>query len=193
MFTVKQSVWVLALCVLMVGGCATYVNIPPQPGDVALHDPNSSTVREVVLEGLRACIEEHAMHGRFRVVLPAGATPTFYDQIVTNLSPNATWADLEQGAAAKGASGAGVPALVVKQVRIRGAAAQVDIARPLFTGGVHNAAQLVTVVMSWDLLTGWGTDRVRVWQGEEEPMHVGIHVDVDADANVDVQPDHSAM
>ncbi len=150
----------LILSLALLNGCATYVNIPAQVGDIANNDPNHRTVRAVELVALQAVIAEHPMLTPFELVLPAGTLPRHYEQMVPEVSIHATWAGQNPDA--------DLPVLEVRQVRIRNDAAQVDIVRPSNPMDFAAPPQLLTVALDWDVLAGWGPKRVRLWHGSVE-------------------------
>jgi hypothetical protein len=107
---------------LLCGACTPYVNIPPNAGDVASHDPNRQTVQEVIVAAARAALAESPIDQPFHVILPAGTLPLIYDQMLPRISPHAVWSS-------RGAP-EGEPFLEIRQVRIRGSNAEVDLIRP---------------------------------------------------------------
>lgn len=145
----------LVALALALGGCATYVNIPAQSGDVAGHDTNVKRVLEVQLAALSAVHEMRPAPGPFRVVLPAGTSDASYQALVPKISDQATWSSDEV------APGAYV--LQAKQVRIRGWYAQVDIVRPATATTPDGPKQLVTVNLRSDPVVGWHADGIKVW------------------------------
>ena len=91
MIRTAWSGWLVLFALVLLGGCATYVNIPPQSGDVAGHDPNGDTVLKVELQALRRLEEDRAPTKVYRVVLPLGTSGASYDAVVPQISPLATW------------------------------------------------------------------------------------------------------
>ncbi len=147
--------WVLTLACLLAAGCQTYVNIPPQAGDLANHEPNGATVRKILVEAVPAALEDGGIQQPVQVMLPAGMNKLSYNQILTAIGDQAVSPFDEEAQAS-------VDAVVfAKSVRIRGNLAEVDIARPIGDG----IDQLVTVYLRWKPLAGWQAQRVHVWRG----------------------------
>ena len=136
--------------------CATYVNIPPQSGDVATHNPNLTTVRTVQEKALQAVLNATTSMRPVQVILPVGVTSETYKTISSKLDPQASWSEEEDT----------LPdhwPIRVSQVRVRGWLAQVDVARPTDPGQDTSPGQLVTVYLKWDPVTGWYVQRLRPW------------------------------
>jgi hypothetical protein len=167
------------------GGCATYVNIPPQVGDVAQHDPNLETVLKVELQALRALEEDRPPAKTYRVVLPPGTSTQSYDAIVPQVSTLAIWTGAV--AATQPASGGGGTedggTVEIRQVRIRGGFAQADIVRPADAAQPNGPQQLATVSLKWDMIVGWHVNRVRIWRiGVDDALVHSIR-----EAEIDIQ------
>ncbi len=145
------------LCIAMVmavsGGCATYVNIPKQPGDVAQHNINNDNVRSVCIEAIRGMLSGNPITGRYIIVLPQGASVLTYQIIIANLDEWAT-AELDQPA----------PIIELRQIRIRGNKASVDLIRPANALDMASPGQLVTVDLKWEPLSGWGATHLHAWR-----------------------------
>ncbi|MBI1335709.1 MAG: hypothetical protein GC164_01955 [Phycisphaera sp.] len=52
----------------------------------------------------------------------------------------------------------------VKQIRIRGAEAEVDIERPSEGGTGGGTPTLMTAYLQWEVFTGWHAQRLRIWR-----------------------------
>jgi hypothetical protein len=146
----------LCLALLSGGACTPYVNIPPNEGDVASHDPNRETVQDVIVAATRAALAENPIEQPFHVVLPPGTLPLTYDQTLPKISPHAVWAS--QGVPE------GEPFMEIRQVRIRGSNAEVDIIRPFTVADPEGYRQVVTVTLKWDPVAKWQAERLRAWR-----------------------------
>lgn len=157
-WTVLARCFVMAAACLALGACSTYVNIPAQPGDVARNDPNDTTVREVTATALEAVVADKPM-GQFAVVLPPGTQPSNYDWIVTRVSPAAMWSAEPLPA--------NIPIFEVRQVRVRGWNAQVDVIRPVSQDD-PGRLELITAYLKSYPVGGWAVQNLRVWRGSLE-------------------------
>ncbi len=158
-----------ALCLLtvsgalMFGGCASYVNIPPQVGDLALHSPNHPTVALVEAEAIRGLVLEQPPDLPYQVSLPPKTSSSSYETVLKHLGENAQWP--EEGPQA------GVPVLEVRQLRLRGWYAQVDVLRPSSFNQPDGPTQLTTVWLKWYPFAGWRFQRAHVWSlGVDEAL-----------------------
>lgn len=141
---------------LALAGCA-YVNIPPQQGDLAWHDPNNQTVREVLTRTLKAVLDEQPIEGRFVVLMPDGSSAEPYinlNRVLENYDPKAWKQVLITDA---------TPAIHIKQIRIRASEAQVDLVRETNPTQPDPHNQLITTQLYWQAPDGWFAHRVRRW------------------------------
>jgi len=145
--------WTLLVTIGLIGGCARYVNIPAQPGDIARHDPNLTKVGEVMKEAVAAAMRERPIRGDFVVVLPEGTAAPAYQLVIRDL-PGAK-------AAAEGEAGK-TPTVTVKRVLVRAPHATVDLVRQADT------TQLITVDLYKYAFGPWQSQRVRVWSVDPE-------------------------
>jgi hypothetical protein len=158
----RPTHWVLA-AMLMAGamialpGCQKYVNIPSQTGDVASANVNGSNVRNVMGQALRGLWVESPTGGPYVVLLPAGATPEAYNDVVAQGGEAYTWADRED-------AGNAVDTVEIRAVRIRGLKAAVDIVRSSQPGVPDAPKQLVTVYLKQYVIGGWASRQIRVWR-----------------------------
>ncbi|MEM8782273.1 MAG: hypothetical protein AAGE65_05380 [Planctomycetota bacterium] len=131
-------------------GCTgpTYINIPPQRGDLARDSPNGGDVVDIMSKSLAAAIEAEGVPGVYEVLLPEGASQQTYQEVVLRLGGGAITPDTLREAP--------VPSVAVAGVRVRGKAAEVDIVRPSPTG---RAA--VMVELEWYVGEDWAVTRVR--------------------------------
>jgi hypothetical protein len=158
---------------LALSACATWVNIPPREGDAAIHDPNEETVLGVEIAAVRAAIADKPGDQGVQVILPPGTLPLTYDTILPRISPRAVWSSRGEQE--------GIPVVEVRELRIRGSEAQVDVIRPWDFNAADAGRQVATVYLSWDPVSQWQADRVVGWhisvedalrRSEHEPVEV---------------------
>lgn len=158
-----------------ISGCSSYVNLPAQPGDMASHNPNDATVRDVVGEALSAVVKQYPFEGTFAILLPEKTTADTYEVITTKAGKNAVWPGNK--------SRNELPVLEVKRVQVRSQAARVDITRPVGTGLASGEEQVVTVDLKWNPFRGWVAQRVQPWR-----MSVDNAMRVSGEGTDDHQP-----
>ena len=142
---------------LALSGCMTYVNIPPQDGDLASHNPNHPAVCEVLGEALPAIVNAYPVEGQFAILLPDKTTAKTYGQVAEKTGENALWPGNHDRTE--------IPILDVRQIYIRGQQARVDVVRPVETADKTGTIdQVVTVELFWHPLQGWLPKRVRAWR-----------------------------
>lgn len=156
-----RRISLLVLTVLAVG-CTPYVNIPSQPGDIAFHSPNKQTVRVIEVVAGKAALTDRPIEGTFQIVLPEGTSILTYEAVVPKISEIATYT--------KDGSLGNDPVLAIKQIRIRGGNAEVDIIRPV----AQDRSEFITVYLTYDPMAKWAVDRIRVWRtfdpSREDPI-----------------------
>ncbi len=168
----------------------TYINIPPEKGDVALSNPNAGNVQQIIVASVRRVLEHDPLGKPYELRLPEGTTPETYALVVTQLGadalvpsdvPSVTVGEdgkVVQGSRTTptpGGSGGGdslgrFPTVEVRSIRMRAARGQVDVVRPSMSG-----RSLVTVYLDWEAGFGWAAGRVRAWRVDPEvqPRPVG--------------------
>ncbi|MHC4994451.1 MAG: hypothetical protein ACYTGQ_05295, partial [Planctomycetota bacterium] len=132
-------------------GCAapSYINIPPLPGDTALHSPNGWVVRDVMVESLNRALKTFPPNGPYDVAFPPGVTDTSRDLMLAGLSPNQPEGPNPDA-----------PLYRVAQVWVRGLSARVDIVVP----NVAGEARLVSVACTTDIEGWYAKPNPRVWR-----------------------------
>ena len=150
-------------CGLMVGvlllvGCAEWVNIPKIPGDAARHDPNLRDVADVEVAALSALMTRFPTDGQTQIILPMGSDAKTYTKVVNSVGRGAVMDDPSVATT-----------LEVKAVRIRVSHAWVDIRRLSDT----RIPQLYTIYLKNDVISGWYMQRIRPWRGT---INEGDHV-----------------
>jgi len=191
--SVLAVVWVLLLA-----ACAppTYINIPPEGGDVAFSNPNAKDVQQIMVVAVARSLQTEPLEGPYVVVLPDRSSPRTYAVVTDLLGLDAhrpasvpAYVDpkvaKQQAKAAEKAEKAGeeppvviveedidvsdLPVVTVKSIRIRSGTGQVDLVRPSLSG-----RRLTTVYLDWEVGFGWAADRVRSWrvdpQAQPEPV-----------------------
>jgi len=157
MATKRISMILLLALAACLAGCGHYVNIPPQQGDFAFHNPNRKAPSTVMLLALQRVLEDQPIEGQFQVIMPLGTTPQTYAAILPQLGENAMWASDNQVKQ--------LPLLTVDQIRIRTTHAEVDVIRPYAAGKTDSARQLVTVYLRYDPISKWYATRIKQWRG----------------------------
>jgi len=154
-FAIK-TVLVCLVSAMLIGCGGMYVNIPPEPGDVAQQNPNNARVRALLARAFEAVIDDANLEGPVRLELPEATTSLTHaavaDEVSKALSPD------EEGEA--------TATLTATGVRIRGTQGEVDIRRPAGPDG--DTTELTTVYAHWDTFIGWTVSRVRVWRGVQD-------------------------
>ena len=139
----------LTVPMLFTSGCATYVNIPAQEGDVAWHSPNNPSVIQVQTAALKAVADDWKLQEAFAVKALPDTAPDEYAAMLPKISDHATGDPTDQGLR-----------LQVKRLNIRGSTAMADI----LAVPVGQTAQLITVYLNWRLFDGWYAKRMKVWK-----------------------------
>lgn len=149
----RGKAFVLMVTLMSIGwmltGCATYVNIPEQPGMWASSNPDNSTAQKIEIAALTAVLTDRQSDEPYRVLLPEGSSDATYNYVVARLPRGARPAPF----VAEG------DLYAVAGVFVRARKGQVDIVRPDPTG----ERQLVSVYLRYDL-DGWYVERKRPWQ-----------------------------
>lgn len=172
--TLGSSGFAIALLISLFtfSGCSTYVNIPPQTGDMAGNDPNVVDVVTVQAKALRAVIEDRPSKMKYVFMLPPGSNTQSYRHVSEELGDLATHGmSLPDGNKAS-SDAIKPPPAEVRQVMIRGWTAQIDIVRPSDPNVTGSTLQLVTVYFKWQFFDGWYVQRLHAW-----------HIPVDAALN----------
>ena len=156
----RVSIVLLLAWAACVAGCSHYVNIPPQRGDFAFHDPNSRAARSVMLVALQKAMEDRPMEGPFQVILPVGTMKDTYARILPQLGVQAMWAS--DGRTRD------MPIVKIDQVLIRGTHAEIDVIRPVLADDGSAGRELVTVSLLYDPVSKWYATRLKEWRRETE-------------------------
>lgn len=167
MRTVKHvSAFALFISLIAFTGCSTYVNIPPQTGDVAGNDPNVIDVVTVQAKALKAVIEDRpSTRMKYMFFLPPGSNTQSYAVVQEELGDLATHGLKLPDASSIPVEGDVVkpPPAQVRQVMVRGWTAQIDIVRPSDPNVPGTPLQLVTAYLKWHFFDGWYVQRLHAW------------------------------
>lgn len=148
-----RTVMMLTLMAILLPACSapTYINVPQADGDVAFNDANGNTVRTLEKLALGAILAERNYAGDVAIRFPQGTT---------ELTAITVIADLPDNVILEADSATGEYTLIeIREVRVRGGTAQVDIVRP----GTTVARELVTVTLKWKAIGGWIYRSSKVW------------------------------
>lgn len=133
----------------VLGGCAPYVNIPAQRGDMATHSPNNGTVRDVMTAALTHVLTQAGPPEAYAVALPQRSSDPTYRRVLNRLP---------EGGQRYNAKNADLPTFSVGAVYVRGTEAQVDIVAPV----AGRTPQLTSVYLEL-AIDGWWVVRDRQW------------------------------
>lgn len=154
----RQTASLMIFSVMLLTGCAEWVNIPAVPGDAARHDPNLKDVADVEVAALSALMTRFPEPGMTQIILPMGTRDTTYTKVVQSIGQGAVMGDTSA-----------TNSLEVMAVRIRVTEAWVDIRRL----SASRIPQLYTVYLKNDVISGWYMQRIRPWRGT---INEGDHV-----------------
>ncbi len=139
----------LASLLAALAGCAAYVNIPPQPGDTAIHRPDMIPIPELMTNAVMWATARYPVEPPYAVNLPADTPRITYNNVVSRgtrdrglpMTPKVE----------------NLPTYHVAEVRIRGTRAQVDVVLPR---GLEAAATTVTFRFT---MGTWTMQDARSW------------------------------
>lgn len=151
--------------VAMLAGCVNYASYPPTPGSVAITNPNTPAIEEVMMAGLRwtamrypppttVAEADESSRPLMAVNLPPGVRGKVYER-VANVVP---------GAEPLSPENSHLPIYHVGAIRIRGDTAQVNIFRPVTDLGVKPTGETVYQEIRLDLRGGLAPWRVVSWR-----------------------------
>ena len=154
---VTRSLVIAFVSALAIGsvGCSTYVNIPAMPGDVAISNPDAQTVHDVIVPAMKLLMEDQKLTDKFQVVFPVKTTPAVAQKTVARISDLAVWQE---------APDTSLPIYDIRQVRVRGMDAEVDVVRPVAVKQPDAGRQVATVFVHWSPFDGWRGVEIRVWR-----------------------------
>jgi len=168
-FTRISGVLVLGLGLASLG-CATYVNIPSQAGDVASHNPNDRNVLAVEAQALEAFARHLQLSQPFMVRTLPDTESLRHLAMLPYISEVASPEVVD-----------GAPLIEVRQLYIRGLRARVDLVyTPAWSaaadtqtssgvvpyGDTGAGSRVVTAYLKLDTFTGWQVTRMKTWRLE---------------------------
>ena len=130
----------------------TYTNIPPQAGDIAGHNVNSNPVCHVSIEAIQATLREQPIDRAYAIILPNNTNALTYATVLSALGDLAS-RDTDHS----------LPIIEIRQIRIRGNKAEVDLLRPTNVNDLASPRQLVTVYLHWALMANWYPRNLHTW------------------------------
>lgn len=146
-------------------GCVNYASYPAAPGSIAIRNPNTPAVEEVMMAGLRWTANRY----------PPAALPSELDEqsgprMVINLPPGVRGlvyervANVIPGAEPLSPENSHLPIYHVASIRIRGDQAQLDVFRPVQSVGLKPTGETVYQEIRIDLKGGLQPWRVVNWR-----------------------------
>ena len=100
-------------------------------------------------------VDDQKVTGPFQVIVPVKTTPKVAQHTVSKISDQAVWNQ---------APDTSIPIYDVRQIRVRGMSAEVDIVRPVFVKQPDAGRQVATIYLHWDPFSGWVVREMRVWR-----------------------------
>ena len=148
--TVFAGLVLIGGLMLSAGGCASWVNIPPEEGDTAIHAVNLPPVPGVMASAVSYAVEQYPAKGTIAVALPAPASERCFAVVLDRVGKRAmAWG-----------GGKGLrSAYRVLSVRIRGNSASVDVLLPTSVG-LLDGKYLLEVNLAGQL-DGWSVRSAR--------------------------------
>ncbi|MFG0328625.1 MAG: hypothetical protein ACF8PN_01895 [Phycisphaerales bacterium] len=110
----------LAAALVLSTGCASYVNIPAQDGDTAVHAVNFAPVPSLMADAVGYAVNAFPVEGSFAIELPAGSNAATYAKSLAQAPDGVRISD----------DSAGLPLYEVTRVQIRGSDAIVQVMLP---------------------------------------------------------------
>lgn len=167
----------LLLMVMIVSvstGCTSYVNIPAQDGDIAIHNPNNETFRRAATVALKRMLAKYPPNGHYMLEMPAGTSDWTYKWVMNRLPQPQEDAPTDIQ----------LPLYSLKQARLRNSRAEMDIVHPTVEG-----PRLTTVFLEWDPW-GWHIKRERIWRVSiEDALILARPTDLKAIGDAEPEPE----
>jgi hypothetical protein len=163
------AVGAFGLAMAAAGGCASYETYPAVPKNVALNDPNTVAMEQVMACGLSWVASKYPPSGEGPEATAMGAPETPF---AINLPPGSTYRTYERVAEAVGMGArplsketAELPTYHVAYVRVRGDEAQLHVIRPVIS--LSEPGKTVPQEIKLQLRGGirpWHVEASREWQ-----------------------------
>ena len=158
----------IVLCAAVLAGCFGYTTYPPTEGQLASADVNSPNAERIMAPAIRRVVSLYPPPGpldaspRFAIQGPRGLSSLRYDRLVRAVG---------MGAVPLTPESEGLPRYSVKELRVRGARAEVDVFRPVYRTLGKVEWQMITVELHGGL-SPWSIERVheRVVGAFEPPI-----------------------
>lgn len=133
----KQTLGMIlaAAVVAILSGCVNWASYPAAPGEVAIKDPNTPSMEDIMMAGLNWTVRkyppvsasgEHTGKGRLAINLPPGVRPKVYRRVAEAAGG---------GAEPITEANKNLPIYHVKSIRVRGDEGQINIIWPATTLG----------------------------------------------------------
>ncbi len=172
--------WAGLLIVLtLLSGCVSWASYPATPGEIAIKDPNAPAVEELMMSGMRWVVTKyppldasgnHTGGGRIAFNLPVGVKPKVYRRVCEAAGG---------GAEPLTEANASLPIYHIKELRIRGDEAQINVVFPASSLGASPQGgpvyQEVKVGFTGGL-TLWKVNSFREWGPGAEPPAPNFYV-----------------
>ncbi|MEM1108800.1 MAG: hypothetical protein AAGH99_08935 [Planctomycetota bacterium] len=176
------KLFTFSLLTLTFAACSPYTNIPPENGDWASNNPNTSAVRSVSIAAVQKSLEAEPINGPYTIVLPERTEPATYALVANALGSDALIptnvpvveldekgrpikTDEEPSPVDSPISLGDFPEVEVRSIYIRGVDADVDIVRPSLSG-----RSLSTVDLVWEPGFGWSATDIRAWRVDPDAL-----------------------
>jgi hypothetical protein len=164
----------------LLSGCVNWASYPANPGEVAIKDPNTPSMEEIMMAGLSWTVRkyppvsatgEHTGQGRLAINLPPGVKPKVYRRVAEAAGG---------GAEPITEANKDLPVYHVKSVRVRGDEGQINIIWPATTLGQSPQGGPIWQEVKLGLhggLSAWHVTSFREWgPGGSEPPPLNFYV-----------------
>lgn len=161
-----RSLLALAAAIpLALAACAHYANYPPIGNDLAVNDPNTAPLPELIAAALRDTVRRYPVDGAFVINLPAGLERRRAESIAAELGENARLV-------VPGTQH--LPAYHVTRIWVRGDRATVEVLRPVTELHSDSATpdrhQAISIRLARGAFAPWSVTSHRAWTiGAGEP------------------------
>lgn len=160
-------------------GCISWASYPAAPGEIAVKDPNQPVIEELMMSGMRWVVQKyppvdasgtHAGGGRIAFNLPFGVRPNVYRRVCEAAGG---------GAEPLTPDNASLPIYHVRELRIRGDQAQMNVVFPASTLGASPKGGPVYQEVKIGFqggLRNWRVSSFREWGPGAEPPEPNFYV-----------------
>lgn len=163
----------------LLSGCVSWASYPAAPGEIAVKDPNAPVIEELMMSGMRWVVAkypptdasgQHIGGGRIAFNLPVGVRPQVYRRVCETAGG---------GAEPLTESNTNLPIYHIKELRIRGDAAQMNVVFPASTLGASPQGGPVYQEVKIGFEGGlrlWKVNSFREWGPGAEPPPPNFYV-----------------